>query len=233
MALSFLKQLFLYFTLESSSLYFHGPHWPHPNIWTKASVQVVKSGHINVTLGTAIQTSHSSPGAQTHDTKNKSHASWKRCGSPPLLGIWLLWPYERSGPTKHLAFQLPCHKPHPSTPTHTHPHSPPTPHTINMGKEPPMKRQGIRYGPYSGSFLTRRGRGSTPPDSRGIRAGSRRAQLNGSISDLLEDVNTRCGGRDLREVFRGHANQPGALGQAIKTWIQYDEVIILLTSSLL
>ena len=102
-----------------------------------------------------------------------------------------------------------------------------------MGKEPPMTRQGTRYEPYSGSFLTHRRRGSPPPDSRGIRAESHRARLNGSIIDLLEDLNTRYGGGGLREVFRGHANQPGTLGQAIKSWIQYDEVIILLTSSLL
>ncbi len=107
------------------------------------------------------------------------------------------------------------------------------PHTVNMGKKPPMTRQGTRYEPYNDSPLTRRRRGSPPPDSWGIRARSRHAQLNGSIFDFLEDLNTRHGGRDLRELFRNHANQPGALGQAIETWIQYDEVAILLTSSFL
>ena len=91
-----------------------------------------------------------------------------------------------------------------------------------------MTRQGTRYEPYKNSS---RRRGSPPPDSWGIHAGSQDAQLDGGIFDLLEALNTRYGSRDLRELFRDHANQPGALGQAIETWIQYDEVIIFLTSS--
>ena len=97
-----------------------------------------------------------------------------------------------------------------------------------MGKVPQMTRQGTRYEPYKNSS---RRRASPPPDTWGIHAGSRHAQFNGSIFDLLEALNTRYGSRDLRELFRDHANQPGALGQAIETWIQYDEVIIFLTSS--
>ena len=108
------------------------------------------------------------------------------------------------------------------------PHSPLTPHTVNMGKVPQMTRQGTRYEPYKNSS---RRRASPPPDTWGIHAGSRHAQFNGSIFDLLEALNTRYGSHDLRELFRDHANQPGALGQAIETWIQYDEVIIFLTSS--
>jgi len=95
-----------------------------------------------------------------------------------------------------------------------------------MGKEPVMARQGTRYEPYSNSSLTRRRRGSPPPDSWGIQAGSHHAQLTNSIFDLLENLNTRYGGHDLRELFRDHANQPGALGEAIETWIKYDEVVI-------
>ena len=44
-------------------------------------------------------------------------------------------------------------------------------------------------------------------------------------------IYTRYGSRELRKLFRDHANQPGALGHAIETWNQYDEVIILLISS--
>ena len=106
-----------------------------------------------------------------------------------------------------------------------------TPHSVNMGKEPVVMCQGTRYEPYSKSCLARRRRGSPPPDRRGIRAGSRHAQLTGGIFDLLDDLHARYGSHDLRELFRGHANQPGALGQAIQTWIQYDEVTTLLTSS--
>ena len=97
-----------------------------------------------------------------------------------------------------------------------------------MGKVPQMTRQGTRYEPYKNS--TRR-QASPPPDTWGIHAGSRHAQFNGSTFDLLEALNTRYGSRDLRELFRDHANQPGALGQAIETWLQYDEVIIFLTFS--
>ena len=48
--------------------------------------------------------------------------------------------------------------------------------------------------------------------------------------DLLEDINTRYGGREMREVFRDHVNQSGALGKALDTWVRYDEVSTLLTS---
>ena len=93
-----------------------------------------------------------------------------------------------------------------------------------------MARQGTRYEPYKNSS---RRRASPPPDSWGIHAGSHHAQLGGGIFDLLEDLNRRYGGRDLREIFRDHANRPGDVGQAIETWIKYDEVIIFLTSSFL
>ena len=99
-----------------------------------------------------------------------------------------------------------------------------------MGKLPQMARQGTRYEPYKNS---NRRRASPPPDTWGIHTGSHHAQLSGGIFDLLEDVNTRYGSRHLREIFRDHAHQPGALGQAIETWIQYDEVIIFLTSPFL
>jgi len=164
--------------------------------------------------------------------QGKRCASWKRWKSLPLFSIWLLWPYEGTSPTKPLAFQLSCHRPHPSTLAHLHlllAYT--TPYTVNMGKEPVMARQGTRYEPYSNKSPARRRRGSPPPDRWGIRAGSHHAQLTGGISDLLDDLNTRYGSRDLRELFRDHANQPGALGQAIGTWIQHDEVIISLPSS--
>ena len=100
-----------------------------------------------------------------------------------------------------------------------------------MGKQPVVARQDTRYEPYSKASLARRRRGSPPPGGWGILAGSRQAQLTGDICNLLDDLDKRYGGRDLRELFRDHANPPGALGQAIKTWISYDEVIILLISS--
>ena len=106
-----------------------------------------------------------------------------------------------------------------------------TPHTVNMGKELLMARQGIRYEPYSVKSLARRRRGSPPPGSQGIRAGRHRAQLTGGVFDLLDDLNTRYGSGDLRELFRAHAKQPGSLGHAIETWIKYDEVSTLLASS--
>ena len=100
-----------------------------------------------------------------------------------------------------------------------------------MGKQPIVAPQGTRFEPYSKESLARRRRGSPPPGGWGILVGNRQAQLTGSLCDLLDDLNARHGSRDLRELFRDHANPPGALGQAIKTWILYDEVIILLTPS--
>ena len=90
-----------------------------------------------------------------------------------------------------------------------------------------MTRRGTRYEPYQSSYLQHRRRESSPPDNWGIRAGSRHAQLTDGIFDFLENLNTRYGGRDLRELFRDHASQPNALGQSIKTWTRYDEVSIL------
>ena len=101
-----------------------------------------------------------------------------------------------------------------------------------MGKQPVVVPQGTRYEPYSKASLARRRRGSPPPGGWGILPGSDQAQLTGGMYDLLDDLNTRYGSRDLRELFRDHANPPGALGQAIKTWILYEEVIISLTPSL-
>ena len=104
------------------------------------------------------------------------------------------------------------------------------PCTIIMGKGPQITRQGARYEPYqSSSYLPYRRRGSPPPDSCGNRAGSHHVQLSDSIFGFLEDLNTRYGGRDLRELFRDHAGQPGALGQSIEKWIHDDEVSILVT----
>ena len=103
-------------------------------------------------------------------------------------------------------------------------------HTVNMGKVPLIARQGTRYEPYSNAVLARR-RGSSSPDRWGIRAGSRQAKLTDGLFDLLDELKTRYGGHDFRELFRDHANQPGALGQAIGTWIQCDEVTALLASS--
>ena len=103
-------------------------------------------------------------------------------------------------------------------------------HTINMGKQPVMARQGTRFEPYKNA---NRRRASPPPDIWGIHAGSHDAQLSSGVFDLLEDLKTSYGGGDLREIFRDHANQPGALGQAIETWMEYDEVIIFLTLSFL
>ena len=100
-----------------------------------------------------------------------------------------------------------------------------------MGKVPIIVPQGTRYEPYSNALRARRRRGSSSPDRWGIRAGSREAQLTDGIVDLLDNLNTRYGGGDLRELLRGHANQPGALGEAIGTWVQYDEVTSLLASS--
>ena len=163
--------------------------------------------------------------------QGKRRANWKRWRCLPLIGVWLLWPYERTSPTKHLAFQLSYHQPHPST-SRTQPSlAYNTPHTVNMGKEPVMACQGIRYEPYSIKSPARRRRGSPPPGTWGIRAGSHRAQLTGGIFDLLDDLNTRYEGSDLRELFRAHASQSGSLGQAIETWIKYDEVTALLASS--
>ena len=100
-----------------------------------------------------------------------------------------------------------------------------------MVKQPIVVPQDTRYEPYSKASLARRRRGSPPPGGWGILPGSRQAQLTGGICDLFDDLNTRYGSHDLRELFRDHANPPGALSQAIKTWILYDEVTILLNSS--
>src|SRR5882757_8582366 len=100
-----------------------------------------------------------------------------------------------------------------------------------MGKEPVMARQGTRYELYSNSSLVHCRRGSPPPDSWGIQAGSHHSQPTGGIFDLLDALNMCYGSHDLCELFCNHANQPGALGQVIETWIQHDEVTTLLTSS--
>ena len=47
---------------------------------------------------------------------------------------------------------------------------------------------------------------------------------------FLENLNTLYGGQGLREFVRRHANQHGPVGEAIATWIRYDEVPTLLTS---
>jgi len=98
-----------------------------------------------------------------------------------------------------------------------------------MGKLHSMTRQGTRYEPYLSSFRRHRTLGSPPPEGWGHRAGSHNAHLTGNIFDFLEDLNTRYGGPDLREIFRDHATQHGALGQSLETWIQYDEVSISVT----
>src|SRR5258706_13321483 len=79
-ALLSLRLSFRYFTLKPPGFLSHCLHWPPPNIWTKTLVQVVESQFINVTLGTATQISHSSPGLRALTTKNrgKRRASWKR-----------------------------------------------------------------------------------------------------------------------------------------------------------
>ena len=141
----------------------------------------------------------------------------------------MLWPYEGSS---NKAFGLSTFLP-PATSEYPRAHSTFAhilhPHIVDMGKVPLMARQGTRYEPYKNSS---RRQASPPPDSWGIQAGSQHAQLGSSIFGLLEDLNTRYGSRDLREIFRDHAHQPGGLGQAIETWIKYDEVIIFLTSSI-
>ena len=99
-----------------------------------------------------------------------------------------------------------------------------------MGKVPLIARQGTRYEPYSDAVLARRRLGSPSPDRWGIRAGSHQAQVTDGLFGLLNELKTRYGGQDLRELLRDHANQPGALGQSIGMWIQYEEVITFLAS---
>ena len=99
-----------------------------------------------------------------------------------------------------------------------------------MGKQPQMAHQGTRYKPYRNSNHRQ---ASPPPDTWGIHAGSHHAQVSGGIFDLLKGLNMCYESCHLCKIFRNHVNQPGVLGQAIETWIQYDKVIIFLTSSFL
>src|SRR5258707_1130937 len=89
------------------------------------------------------------------------------------------------------------HNPDPSRTPNLHSYN--TPHTVKMGKVPVP--QGIRYAPYT-IKSSRRRVGSPPPDGWGIWAGSRHAQLTGDMFAFLENLNTRYGGRNLREFVR-------------------------------
>ena len=90
-----------------------------------------------------------------------------------------------------------------------------------------MAGQGTRYEPYTIKSPARR-RGS---DSWRIRSGIHHSPHTCDMLDLFEDINTRCGSREMREIFRDHANQPDALCDALVTWVRYDEVATLLPSS--
>jgi hypothetical protein len=101
-----------------------------------------------------------------------------------------------------------------------------------MSKEPLTARPSTRYEPYHATLLAHRRQGSPPSGNWGNRASTRSYQLNGRIYAFLEDLHTHYGGHELRELFREHARQTGALGEAIETWLQYDEVSRLPTSFL-
>lgn len=102
---------------------------------------------------------------------------------------------------------------------------------IKMVKEPQMTRTNTRYDPYNSSRRAHRRRGSPPPDNWGRRAQTHQYSLDGSIYNFLEDLCMRYRGDGLHHLFREYASQSGALGQAIKAWLQFDDVSRLLTSS--
>ena len=99
-----------------------------------------------------------------------------------------------------------------------------TSYTINMVKGPQSTRTNTRYDPYDSSRRPHRRRGTPPPDNWGNRAQTHQSALDSRIYDFLEDIHACDKGGALRRLFRKHARQSGPLGQAIKTWLQYDDV---------
>ena len=97
-----------------------------------------------------------------------------------------------------------------------------------MAKKPSMTRQNTRYEPYHGALRGHRQRGSPPPNNPGNQARTHHDQLNNSIYEFLENLYTHYSGHNLLELFREHARQTGALGRAIETWLQYNDVSSLL-----
>ena len=95
-----------------------------------------------------------------------------------------------------------------------------------------MAPRSLRYKPYS-VMPSRRKVGTPRGDGWGIWTGNKHGQLTGDMVAFLETLNTLYGGQGLREFVREHANQHGPVGEAIETWIRYDEVSTLLTSSYL
>src|SRR5258706_3013724 len=85
-----LRLSFRYFTLKPPGFLSHCLHWPPPNIWTKALVQVVESQLINVTFGTATQISHSSPGLRAHDNQEPGQKACKLEKVEDSPFIWYL-----------------------------------------------------------------------------------------------------------------------------------------------
>lgn len=100
-----------------------------------------------------------------------------------------------------------------------------------MAKEPQITRNNTRYKPYNSSRRAHRRRGSPPPENWGNRAQVHQHSLDGSIYNFMDDLHMRYRGDELSQLFREYASQSGALGQAIKTWLQFDDVSRLLASS--
>ena len=93
-----------------------------------------------------------------------------------------------------------------------------------MFKELQITRNNTRYEPYNSSRRPHRRRGTPPPENWGNRAQGHQNPLDDSIWNFMEDLHTRYRGDELRQLFRDYASESGALGQAIKTWLQFDDV---------
>jgi len=91
-----------------------------------------------------------------------------------------------------------------------------------------MTRPSTRFNPYRSSRPACRRRGSPPPENWENQARTHHDHLNSRIYAFLEDLQMLHGGDHLCEIFHEHAKQPGALGEAISTWIAYVDVSTLL-----
>ena len=91
-----------------------------------------------------------------------------------------------------------------------------------------MTRPNTRYNPYPSSRPARPRRESPPPENWGNQARSHHHQLTIRIYAFLDDLHLLHADRHLCEIFREHAKQPGPLGEAIRTWVEYVDVSTLL-----
>ena len=101
-----------------------------------------------------------------------------------------------------------------------------------MAKESQMTRNNARYQPYTSARRPNRRRESPTPNSSGKQAEIHQKQPDASIYGFLDALYSRYGGADLTQLFRKYTGQSGVLSDAITTWLLFNDVSTLLTSSL-